>query len=219
MKELEAELLGLHLGDGTLYLINKKYPFWGLRGGLDEKKFYDEHILPLVTTLFGPLFKTKIRSTSKGRFYYGIQTCKKALISFLLDQGLTPGAKVYTTSIPAHIIQGNRNNKNAVVRGLFDTDGCIRFQRKNGGEKDTYPNIEWGVTSKQLAKDIQTLLIGLQFRCKLTKSSEYLKVSLNGHEASRFFNIVQPKNVKHLKRFGFWMKYRYFIPTTSAEVT
>jgi hypothetical protein len=220
MKELEAELIGLHIGDGTLYLVNKKYPVWELRGGLDEKEFYDGHILSLITSLFGALFKTKIRSTSNRRFCYGIQSSRKEITSFFISKGLTPGTKVYTASIPRTIKDGSRENKIAVLRGLFDTDGCVRFQKINGGAKHTYPNIEWGLASYELAKDIKQLLLELGFRCKLFKSGIYHKVTLNGDmEVSRFFNLIKPKNVKHLNRYKFWMKYGYFIPKTSAEVT
>jgi len=37
IEECAAELLGLHVGDGTLYMTNYGV-VWELRGGLDEKQ-------------------------------------------------------------------------------------------------------------------------------------------------------------------------------------
>ena len=57
-----AELIGLHIGDGTLY--NTKYSIvWELRGSLNEKSFYNNHIKDLIKSIFTAVIKAEGRLT------------------------------------------------------------------------------------------------------------------------------------------------------------
>jgi len=98
MNEKEAELIGMHVGDGTLYLVGKKYPVWELRGSITEKEFY-EHVKNLIKDLFDIEVKPKYR----GENSYGIQTTNKIITSFFIKNSFKPGTKTYTVRIPDYI--------------------------------------------------------------------------------------------------------------------
>ena len=69
-----AELLGAHTGDGTLYKTKNSF-VWELRGGLDEKEYYNENIKNLLKSIFKIEFLPKFRSGGKNGCY-GIQPSK-----------------------------------------------------------------------------------------------------------------------------------------------
>jgi len=75
MNEKEAELIGMHVGDGTLCLAgNGQVPVWELRGSITEQEFY-EHVKYLIKELFNVEVKPKYRGPNS----YGIQTTNKII--------------------------------------------------------------------------------------------------------------------------------------------
>ena len=55
-----AELIGMHIGDGTLYRTNTG-TVWELRGALNEKDYYYNNVVPLLNSIFNKEFKPKFR--------------------------------------------------------------------------------------------------------------------------------------------------------------
>jgi|SRR3989339_1345317 len=159
MNEKEAELIGMHVGDGTLYLAgNGQVPVWELRGSITEQEFY-EHVKNLIKEIFDIEVKPKYRGPNS----YGIQTTNKIITLFFLDNGFKPGTKTYTVRIPDYIKTAEINMKRAFIRGLFDTDGCICFD-KNRTAFHYYPKMEFNFASKDLRDDLVLLLNELGFK-------------------------------------------------------
>ena len=76
ISKFESELIGMHIGDGTLYKTNSNSLVWEIRGGLDEKEYYNKFVKSLLFRIFSIKINPKIRSGgAKGS--YGIQTSKK----------------------------------------------------------------------------------------------------------------------------------------------
>lgn len=194
----KCELIGLHTGDGTLYQTHGGGKVWELRGGLGETEFYDKHVHDLLLEIFNISFKTKYRSGGS----YGVQTCNKELINFLIDVGFPVGSKVYTTKVPNFIFNTSRKNKLSFVRGLFDTDGCISLDRK-------YPRITFGFASVYLRDTLKLLLDELGFRPTISYHKsfrngapchEYNLKLFGKKQVNKFFKEVSPKNPKHLNK-------------------
>lgn len=205
-----SELIGMHVGDGTLYKT-KWSIVWELRGGLNEKDYYNFHVNRLLKYIFKTQFHPKYRSGGKNGCY-GVQTSKKLLISFFLDAGFKPGSKSHTVRIPEYIKNSKKSIKYAFIRGLFDTDGCIRFQRINNQTKHTYPRIEFSSVSIDLREDLFFLLKELGFRIHKWGRKDY-KIAINGiNQSKKFFNEVSPANKKHLKRYKFFENHGFFSP-------
>src|SRR3989304_5745266 len=105
MNEKEAELIGMHIGDGTLYLSGKTL-VWELRGSIYEKEFYD-----YVRNLLKDLLNVEVKPKYRGLNSYGIQTTNKIITRFFIDKGFKPGSKVYTVRIPDYIKSANNSIK------------------------------------------------------------------------------------------------------------
>ena len=136
-----AELCGMHAGDGTLYKTSRGL-VWEMRGDLLEKEYYVDHVAPLLRKITKETFKPKFRSGGKNGCF-GIQTSNKILTNLIVQLGFNPGTKTFTVRIPKYIFDADDEIRLSFVRGLFDTDGCIRFERINDGVLHTYPKLEF----------------------------------------------------------------------------
>ena len=210
----EAELIGMHTGDGTLYLTRYSV-VWELRGGLDEKEYYNLHIKPLLESLFDIKIQPKFRSGGKNGCF-GLQTCNKGIIKFFLAYGFKPGKKTHTVRIPKYILKANKKVQCAFIRGLFDTDGCLRFERINNKKYHTYPKWEFTSASKALRDDLFELLLKLGFRPNKW-GKKYYKLCLPGiHNLERFMIEISPANIKHLNKYKLWQQYGYVAPRSHS---
>ncbi|MCG2718730.1 MAG: hypothetical protein L6408_07855 [Nanoarchaeota archaeon] len=199
-----AELIGAHIGDGTLYKVNKSL-VWELRGSLDERYYYNDTISPLINRLFNLEVKSKFRSDGNNGVW-GVQTSKKQIINTFLDYGFKPGNKTYTVTVPDYIFKSQYKIKRAFVRGLFDTDGCIRFDKINKQKLHNYPRIEFSFASEALIKSLKKLLDELNFNSFTWKSGlNSFSLCLAGKEKThKWFKEVKPHNPKHLKKYFVW---------------
>ncbi|MBD3355289.1 hypothetical protein GF361_04870 [Candidatus Woesearchaeota archaeon] len=150
-----SELIGTHRGNGTLYKTDWSL-VWELRGSLKEKEYYYKNIVPLMISIFKTKFTPKFRSGGKNDCF-GIQTSKKKVTSFFINYGFNPGRKTNTIKIPEFIKKSNKKIKLAFIRGYFDTDGCLRFDKNKKGVHN-YPKIEFTSASKQMIIDLTNLL-------------------------------------------------------------
>ena len=200
-----AELIGMHTGDGTIYKTNWSL-VWELRGSLDEKAYYYKNVVPLLKSIFSIDFEPKFRSGGKNGCF-GVQTSKKDVINLFISYGFKPGRKTHTARIPDYIKKANKEIKFAFIRGLFDTDGCLRFERINNNKNYTYPKIEFGFASKNLRDDLLILLDQLGYRCHKWGKINYRLCLAGIDNLEKFIKYVSPKNIKHLKKFWFWKKY------------
>lgn len=158
----EAELFGMHAGDGTLYKTNSNSVVWELRGGLDEKEYYYNFVSPLLRKLFDVEIRPKHRSGG-GHGSFGVQTTNKAITSFL-SRDFPVGEKSSRVRIPDCVLKSTKEVRCAFIRGLFDTDGCIRFD-KNHTKRHYYPKIELCSISEQLRDDVRAVLDSLDIGC------------------------------------------------------
>ncbi|MFC2136503.1 LAGLIDADG family homing endonuclease, partial [Bacteroidota bacterium] len=153
-----AEFIGMHIGDGTLYKTKNSF-VWEMRVDLKEKNYYDFFVVPLLSKLFNYEFKAKFRSGGKNGCY-GVQTCNKDLIHTLVSMGIKPGKK-NNIQVPKKFMNSSQKIKSAFLRGYFDTDGCIRFDKPNKSIVAYYPRIEFCTISKNLCFDVKKLLLDL----------------------------------------------------------
>ena len=195
INQFVAELVGLHSGDGTLYLTNRSI-VWELRGSLEEKEFYQKYLKSLLYKIFKTNFEPKFRSGGKNGCF-GFQITKKEVVYKLLNCGFNVGRKSNTLRIPSYIFEEDDEIKRAYIRGLFDTDGCFRFEMIN---KKPYPKIEFCSASLELINDLNFLLKHLGFRTYIW-GKKYYKLGIAGHlQINKFLFEIRPSNTKHLKR-------------------
>ncbi|MEK6888995.1 MAG: LAGLIDADG family homing endonuclease [Nanoarchaeota archaeon] len=199
MQEQEAELIGMHVGDGTLYRTNSGSLVWEIRGSVDEKEFY-AYIAHLIKNVFNVEVKPKYRGINS----YGIQTSNKKITNFFVQKGFRPGSKVYTVGIPEYIKNGCIEIKMAFVKGLFDTDGCVWFC-KNNTKYSYYPKIEFSFASQNLLNDLFNVLENMNFRVhrwqNIRKDGISFKICLAGFKnLTKWMKEIKPANSKHIDR-------------------
>lgn len=203
-----AELIGMHVGDGTLYKTNWSL-VWELRGGLNEKNYYNDYVKELLFDITREKFYPKYRSGGKNGCY-GIQTSKKVVTNIIENYGFKPGKKTLTVRIPSYIKQSSKSIKYAFIRGLFDTDGCLRFKRINNRPKHTYPQIEFCFASKNLRDDLFELLKELEYRIFKWGTNNSYKVALSGTtNLEKFMKEISSKNAKHINKYLLWKRNGY----------
>ena len=173
-----------------------------LRGHIkDDEKYFKTHIYYLYLKLFG--LRVSIRKMKKDGVL-GFQVWSDELVNFKRSLGLPLGKKE-NVRIPLIFLKKD-NLKLAVVRGLFDTDGCIYLEKKRG---KLYPRIEIRTTSGILARQVIKILHEAHIRATLyvvkrinKKWKDIFCVSVRGlNETRKFFKLIKPKNPKHLSKF------------------
>ena len=162
-----AEETGWHIGDGSMNFYKnggKLKGIYQLRGHIeDDKQHYIKRIKPIFRKLYD--LKINLREMPSTRVF-GFQIWSNDLVKFKSELGLKLGPKVNIV-IPK-IFMKNKELKIAVIRGIFDTDGCIYLQKKNN---KLYPRLEIKTISLKLAEQLKKLYLKLNLRATMYKNS------------------------------------------------
>lgn len=206
----EAELIGMHVGDGTLYKSGKSV-VWELRGDLKEKDYYKVHVSKILKSIFNKDFIPKFRCGGKNGCF-GFQTCDKQLTTFFLSHAFEAKSKVKTVRVPDCVNNSTNKVKFSIVRGYFDTDGCLRFDR-NKGKRHTYPKIEFSSASEYLIKDLSNMLRDLGFINYVWSDRGSLKLCVSGKKMlEKWHKRIKPKNPKYLNKYAQFQEFGYVVP-------
>ena len=154
-------LLGLLIGDGDC-----------TDEGCIKICVCEEEMKKNVQELFQKLFGDKGKIYSHWAYIGGVEL--RAYLEFL---GLSK-AKSFDKKVPEAIWNGTKTNVAAFLRGLFDTDGCVRIDGRN----KTSPRIHFATTSKQLAEEVQLLLLNFGIISKIYKTEPGRVSSIKGRK-------------------------------------
>jgi len=161
-----AEEIGVHLGDGCL---SKNRNYFSVKTNKREEKY-----MLYLFKLYKKIYNLDLK-LMKLPSVVGFEVYSKALCEFKNKiLGLPYGEKIHRIEVPKAIL--NTKNKDiyrALIRGLFDTDGCICINKKNG--KD-YPIISLCVLSEKLILQVSKMLERLGYITFHNKQS----INLNG---------------------------------------
>ena len=203
-----AEECGLHIGDGCLISTRNLY-MYSLRGhAQDDAKFYKNFIPKLYQTLFN--LNPKIRLWPD---VIGFQSFSRAVGTFKTKVLNMPLGNKNNISIPEMFLEKNLDVH--VLRGLFDTDGCIDFERKSR-DKPYYPRITITTTSKILSNQIAEILSdSLGFNISVWKSDlkninwkrAYRVCTRGKNNFNRWFEISGSHNPKYVYKYNYWKRY------------
>lgn len=129
-----AEFFGIMIGDGGIN--NPWQANISLNAELDLE--YSDYISKLAENLFDikpAIIKTKTKNTLV------LKLSSITLIDFLVRKGLPRGNKLkWGLRIPKWIIE-NKSYRQACVRGLMDTDGCLYIHKHKSKYGKVYNNI------------------------------------------------------------------------------
>ena len=150
-----AELTGVILGDGHLHT---KHNMITIVGSLEDLNYYQERVQRLFEKVFNK--SATLRKRNDRNAYYLTLSSKKSML-FLTDVvGLKRGSKV-NASIPK-IIFSQKKYIRAFLRGLFDTDGCLKFSKQTK-EIHYYPRVQIALRKSPLAVELAELFRALNF--------------------------------------------------------
>lgn len=208
-----AELIGIILGDGNLH---KQSNCITIVGSLEDIHYYKNHVISLFKELFK--LKPKLRKRNDRNSYY-LQLEDKTVFEILTKKvGLMRGNKI-NAKIP-YFILGDKEVIPYFLRGLFDTDGCLKFSKQTK-DKHYYPRIELCFRDSKFAYDIGPLLKQTYFRIAKWKDNRFnglIYHQISGKEnLERWFNIIKPANIVHISKYLFWKKFGYYIPKSSLS--
>jgi len=202
-----AEEIGWHIGDGSMNYYNNKGYYRGiyqLRGHIEEDRLhYIQRIKPIFKSLYGIDISLRVMPSTR---VFGFQIWSSELVKFKESLGLKVGPKI-DISIPP-IFLNNDNLKIAVLRGIFDTDGCVYLEKR---KNRLYPRLEIKTISLLLAEQLRLILVGFGLRATMYREKFYeignKKVSyaivIRGEEMlHKFLKIISPKNPKHLSKYS-----------------
>lgn len=213
-----AEICGVHAGDGYLRGNGK----WELdiSGDVEEKDYYDFHLIPLLKKVF----KIKII----GRYFphrntYGFVIRDRRVIETIHQVGFPYGAKSLTVKIPELILK-DKELLISFLRGYFDTDGSLYFKRRKSGSysifkktRHYYPTLSFTTISKPLVEDLKKALkkLGFSFVYYSYKSKnpkEHLQHNLylyGNKKLYKWMKLIGIKNPTKDSRFQIWQKYGF----------
>lgn len=207
-----AEEIGMHIGDGSMNTYKGRF-LYSLRGHLiDDEKYYENHVKTLFKKLYG--IEVHIRRWPD---VIGFQISSNAIGSFKHKIiGLPSGPKL-NIKIPDSIIK-RRKLFLACLRGIFDTDGCLSFEKKSR-EIPYYPRIILTTTSENLNNQMVYLLrekmkFNLSTWCKknlgTNRMPAYITCVRGKENLIKWFKLIGSSNPKNKFKYTYWKKHGYY---------
>lgn len=133
--------------------------------------------------------------------------------------GFPYGKKTLIVKAPDRVL-ASQKSKISFLRGLFDTDGCITFERKHR-KIHYYPRIILSTSSKSLSESICNILgdIGIKYWLQLYRhkgENNRYKIWVRGkEEVDKWFRYVRSNNPSKLSKYLIWKKYGFCPPNTT----
>ncbi len=223
-----AEICGIHAGDGYLRNDGRRREL-DISGSIEEQPYYDDHVIPLFNSFFGLKISGRLFPS---RQTYGFVIRDPSIIQTLHSAGFPYGNKSTIVDVPSFILNSpNLNLHRAFLRGLFDTDGCINFDKKIRNSdifkktRHFYPRILFTTVSEKLAIGVKLLAEKQDFSCKVyrsqpAKSTEHLKFKpqiVGSYSILQWMEKINPKNPIKTSRFSVWEEFNFCPPNTTYK--
>jgi len=190
-----AEIIGIMVGDGGLYLDRlNKYQIT-VAFNKNEKDY-----LMYVKKLFENHFNYKF-CISEGKNEFLLRNNSVFVGDYLIKFGIRCGNKIDNKVVVPNWILGNRDFLLRFMRGFFDTDGCVYCKY------DNYAQIQIKLGCEETLSSIRGVLIKLNFnptRIQKEYNQGFLHWKLyltRQAEIKKFFEEVRPMNHKHNIRY------------------
>ena len=196
------EVFGILMGDGCLsrcYLKHKKryghYAF--ITGNLHKDK---EYMLLYVKPLIEKTFQVKcsVREIPKYNCLHLI-IHRQSFFWWFVKNSFPIGKKGKNLKIPDHIFLLEKQKLNHLLRGLFDTDGCISARKD---ECYKYPHLMITSISKTLREQIKKILKEQDINACIHGKDVRIKGNKN---FKKWFDLIGSKNPRNLNRYHEWL--------------
>ena len=222
-----AELLGIHVGDGCIS-VNSRYKEYYLGGDIkEEKEYHDKWVSYLFNKkVMFPLYKKKVQYKEHPKVgVYGFYIFDKKIVDFFNKFGIKSGSKI-NIEIPKEI-RINLKLAKRFLRGLFDTDGTIYFDKNNSAKirVNNRPIIKLGTVSEKLNNQVFDLFVKMNFhprkkvpyKGKRDKNKVYTVLLYRKNDILRYIEEIGFKNPKHYTKWSVFKKLGYCPPYTTLR--
>jgi len=198
-----CEFIGAFIGDG----FTNRYGHVSMTQIAGDKRYdteYHSYLGSILEKRFGikpRIYVKKETNELRTNFY------SKGLFLFLVGRfSFPPGKKAKTVLIPNEIIHSNDPRKvSAVLRGIFDTDGSVYFDRRQI-YKRKYPRIDLHLRNMGLIRQISEQLSGMDIPFSVVEGGYRLQI--NGISSIKKYistiGFSNPRHIKKIKSMGLW---------------
>lgn len=194
-----AELVGIILGDGCIKNYKRQKALQISFNSKDDLD-YLKYVKGLVQKIFNikPIIKFRKTENTADLFLF-----KKHVVQYLLNQGLVSSPKWDRAIIPESCLDNNFDI--LVLRGLFDTDGCVALTNNNG---TLYPRLELKICPSPMQKQVISILEKYCFNFKVQQlDKKKIRIRINGiKELKKWVSMIGFSNKKHLEKANNFMK-------------
>jgi len=189
-----CEFMGAFMGDGFTNKYNYSYLIQFTGDSRFDMKYYHHIINPIALKYFGLSPRIYKKNNAMVVNFYS-----KNLYHFLTKRLMFPkGKKCYTVKIPEEVLNNYSEFLPDLLRGLYDTDGCIFFDKRKTYLKK-YPRVHIKLVNKPLIKQIYGILDSLNLNPRITHTGYVIQI--NGRNYTRkFLRKVGFSNFRHLDR-------------------
>lgn len=223
-----AELFGAYVGDGTMSARRDGRPSLAITASKDEKEWL-EHIANLFEQIFH--YGIKVRWDLNA---YKIHVRTGKICEFFKKAGFPVGKKSLTVKAPQAVIKASDEViYKAFLKGYFDADGSLTFERKpHGGRTEFkgiyhyYPRVALTSISKELIlTDVKQMLeaVGLRYNTcerapsKKGKNKVYIIVIAGAPQLEFWMKEVKSSNPVYLSKYYVWKKFGFCPPRVTLE--
>lgn len=198
-----CEFIGAFIGDGFLNKYKNNLHHIEFSGHSEKDfKYYQETIIPKIRTVI-PDLKPIIRKVNNKNairviFY------SKHLFDLLTRRFFLPkGKKSHIITIPKEIMDSEDSLINSTIRGIFDTDGWIMYDRRKS-YKHPYPRIGLQTVSKKLYEQVKEYLKKdfKVYTSYISKKKAYSVEIYGENQLKKWMSSIGFSNPKHLVKIA-----------------
>lgn len=204
------ELVGAIYGDGHIHSSANRIT---LVGSLEDYYYYTFYLKPLIEKNF-PSVPVYIRKRNDRNSYY-LTFESKTAFQKLQQFCLWRGAKnaLVLPSLP------NSHSLKLFLRGLFDTDGSLKFSKQTK-DKNYYPRIQYAFKESTFSKELGILISQAGFTsCRWydPRDKEYYYQISGAKNLEKWSRVIGFSNPVHKSKFLFWKKLGYSISRSTLD--
>ncbi|MFH1055275.1 MAG: hypothetical protein V1744_04180 [Candidatus Altiarchaeota archaeon] len=210
-----AEFIGILLGDGSLGKY-KCHSEKGIKTQYRVKITCDsDEDLPYIMNFVSPLMERVFKKEPLLRFKTTERVVELLLFGreyyySLISLGLKPAPKRDNASIPEFIT--TENLERDFMRGLFDTDGCLVFDKQHT-DRHYYPRLEIKMLPSPMRNQFINMLVQSGFDIMLAPriySDKVVRIQINGKEQlEEWASMIGFNNPKHKTKYLLWKRLGY----------
>ena len=205
--EEKYELIGVILGDGHVHTTENRIT---LTGSLEDFYYYRLYLKPLILKFYPVnVYIRRDKYKNSFRLVFESKKAMEDLLSYGLQRGIKDNLKMLNFASNEQLI--------SFLRGLFDTDGSLKFSKQTKGY-NYYSRIQFAFTVSEFSDQLGTLFERLGFNygkwyCK--RDNEYYYHISGVDNLEKWNRMIGFSNPVHKSKYLFWKKKGFCIPKSS----